>query len=219
SRFANDKLAETEDEDEVLGTPQYICPEQLIGMPMDVRGDLYSLGATLYHAVTGVFPFDGDSASEIAHKHLKEELVPASVHNPDIPVSVCKLIDKMMAKHPDDRHKTVPALVKEIKQILGRLSTSKKTAKAGDHTLKIRTTNSTRAAGLISSGPISRRTVTGGIVRNTSLDDSVKPAIVASPLRRFSKSKYHSELNKFVLIASVVTLVVFVVTAILILKE
>ena len=130
SRFDNDKLAETEDEDEVMGTPQYICPEQLIGMSMDVRGDLYSLGATLYHALTGEFPFEGRNAAEIAKKHLQEPLVSASVHNPSLPTSVCALIDKLMAKHPDDRYATPQELIRELSQIKASLSNPSKTSKS-----------------------------------------------------------------------------------------
>ena len=138
SRFANDSLADTEDEDEVMGTPQYICPEQLIGMPMDVRGDLYSLGATLYHAITGEFPFQGRNAAEIAKKHLQEPLTPANVHNPSIPPSVCKLIEKMMSKHPDDRHSTTKILEKEINSIKMTLTSSKRTPKSKSQPIKIK---------------------------------------------------------------------------------
>ncbi|MCM8535044.1 MAG: protein kinase [Lentisphaeraceae bacterium] len=138
SRFANDKLADTEDEDEVMGTPQYICPEQLIGMPMDVRGDLYSLGATLYHAITGEFPFNGRNAAEIAKKHLQDPLVPANVHNPSIPPSVCKLVEKMMAKHPDDRHANTAELIKDINKIKASLTSSKRTPKSKSQPIKIK---------------------------------------------------------------------------------
>jgi serine/threonine protein kinase len=64
------------DDDEVMGTPQYISPEHLTGAPMDVRSDIYSLGATLFHLITGKFPFEGRTATEIARKHLEEKLVP-----------------------------------------------------------------------------------------------------------------------------------------------
>jgi serine/threonine protein kinase len=138
SRFDNDKLADTEDEDEVMGTPQYICPEQLIGMPMDVRGDLYSLGATLYHAVTGEFPFQGRNAAEIAKKHLQEPLTPANVHNPSIPPSICKVVEKLMAKHPDDRYPTTQALIKELNQIKANLTSSKRTPKSKSQPIRIK---------------------------------------------------------------------------------
>ena len=138
SRFDNDTLDDTEDEDEVMGTPQYICPEQLIGMPMDVRGDLYSLGATLYHAITGEFPFQGRNAAEIAKKHLQEPLTPANVHNPSVPPSVCKLIEKMMAKHPDDRHSSTKVLLKELNNIKMNLTSSKRTPKSKSQPIKIK---------------------------------------------------------------------------------
>ena len=147
SRFDNDKLGETEDEDEVMGTPQYICPEQLIGMPMDVRGDLYSLGATLYHAVTGEFPFQGRNAAEIAKKHLQEPLTPANTHNPSVPPSVCKLIDKMMSKHPDDRHSSTKELLKELNNIKMNLTSSKRTPKSKSTPIKIKAGGRSQAKG------------------------------------------------------------------------
>jgi eukaryotic-like serine/threonine-protein kinase len=165
SRFANDKLADTEDEDEVMGTPQYICPEQLIGMPMDVRGDLYSLGATLYHAVTGEFPFQGHNAAEIAKKHLQEPLTPANVHNPSIPPSVCKLIEKMMAKHPDDRHSSTAELIKEINQIKASLTSSKRTPKSKSQPIKIKPGHKSKGP---TKSPSSSRNKTAGRTGSTN---------------------------------------------------
>ena len=162
SRFDNDTLGDTEDEDEVMGTPQYICPEQLIGMPMDVRGDLYSLGATLYHAITGEFPFIGRNAAEIAKKHLQEALTPPNTHNPSIPPSVCKLIDKMMAKHPDDRHATTEQLIKEITQIQQNLTSSKRTPKSKSQPIRIKAGG---AKGKTSS-PSARGGKTGSFKKN-----------------------------------------------------
>lgn len=98
------ELADMAEEDEVMGTPQYISPEQLLGKPMDVRGDLYSLGATFFHAVTGRFPFEGNSAGEIARKHLEAKLEPAHKVNPEVPPGVSKIISRMMAKHLEDRY-------------------------------------------------------------------------------------------------------------------
>lgn len=104
-----------EESEEIMGTPQYISPEQLIGSKTDVRTDIYSLGATWYHAITGVFPFDGDSPQEIARKHLEDTLVPPNEVNPSVPKTISVMICKMMAKHPDDRYADAEELIEDIK--------------------------------------------------------------------------------------------------------
>ena len=124
SRFANDILAGNEESDEIMGTPQYISPEQLVGSAMDFRGDQYSLGATLYHCLTGEFPFNGRNAADIARKHLQDPLPPPTVHDASIPESVCRLLTKMMAKHPDDRFPDAASLAREIETIKKNLTAS-----------------------------------------------------------------------------------------------
>lgn len=101
--------------DEVMGTPQYISPEHLTGAPMDGRSDIYSLGATFYHFVTGRFAFEGKSAAEIAQKHLTEPLVPPNQVNPDVPECVSRIIEKMMAKDPIMRYQDAEALVDDLR--------------------------------------------------------------------------------------------------------
>ncbi|HPN84743.1 MAG TPA: protein kinase [Victivallales bacterium] len=102
-------------EDEVMGTPQYISPEALTGSPMDVRSDIYSLGATFYHLLTGVFPFTGKTALEIAKKHLQEPLKNPRIVHPEIPEAVADIVMKMMNKNPDDRYQTAEALVEDLR--------------------------------------------------------------------------------------------------------
>lgn len=101
--------------DEVMGTPQYISPEQLTGAPLDGRSDIYSLGATFFHTITGRFAFEGKTATEIARKHLQEELISPKELVPDIPDVVCDIIMKMMAKNPDERYQTADALVEDLR--------------------------------------------------------------------------------------------------------
>ncbi len=110
-------MAEEEGSDEVLGTPQYISPEQLTGAPIDNRTDIYSLGATFYHLVTGRFPFEGSNALEIAQKHLAEELVPPHLVNPSVPEMVSLVICKMMAKNPIERYQTAEELVEDLNMV------------------------------------------------------------------------------------------------------
>ncbi len=115
---AASELAEELHQDEVMGTPQYICPEQLLGQPMDTRGDIYSLGATFYQTVTGTFPFDGKSAAEIARKHLQEPLVPPHEIQPDVPEAVSYVICKMMSKKAEDRYNDGAQLANDLSLIL-----------------------------------------------------------------------------------------------------
>ena len=103
------------DEDEVMGTPQYISPEALTGAPMDTRSDIYSLGATFYQFVTGRLAFDGSTAAEIAKKHLTEPLIPPRSVNKDIPESVSRIIMKMMAKNPSMRYQDASELIDDLR--------------------------------------------------------------------------------------------------------
>ena len=103
------------EEDEVMGTPQYISPEALTGAPMDTRSDIYSLGATFYQFVTGRLAFDGATAAEIAKKHLTEPLIPPRSVNKDIPESVSRIIMKMMAKNPSMRYQDASELIDDLR--------------------------------------------------------------------------------------------------------
>jgi len=120
-------------QDEVMGTPQYISPEALTGSPMDVRSDIYSLGATFYHFVTGSFPFTGRNALEIAKKHLQEPLQDPRTLNPAIPESIAQIIMKMMEKSPDDRYQTAESLVEDLRisKRGGKVSASSSSSRKG----------------------------------------------------------------------------------------
>ena len=101
----------------VFGTPQYIAPEQLARQAVDTRADIYSLGATLYHAVTGVYPYDGDTDLDIANKHLKEKLASPRDVVSDIPAGVSKLIEIMMAKRPEHRYTDADELIEDLTRV------------------------------------------------------------------------------------------------------
>lgn len=113
ARVAGD-IDDSED-DEVMGTPQYISPEHLTGAPMDVRSDIYSLGATFYHFLTGRFPFEGRNAVEIARKHLEQPLIPPNQINRSIPAGVSHIIERMMAKNPKQRYQDAEQLVDDLR--------------------------------------------------------------------------------------------------------
>ena len=128
SRVAGD--VDDDDDDEVMGTPQYISPEHLTGAPMDVRSDIYSLGATFYQFVTGRFPYEGRTANEIARKHLEASLVPPQLVNLKVPEAIGQIIMKMMKKNVSERYQDAEELVEDLRLFRrGKLSTTKSVPK------------------------------------------------------------------------------------------
>ena len=91
----------------MAGTAAYVAPEQARDAPgVDHRADIYSLGATLYHAVTGRMPFPGRSVAEVVFKHLTAPIVPPHEVTPAVPRPVSDAVTRMLAKAPADRFAT-----------------------------------------------------------------------------------------------------------------
>jgi serine/threonine-protein kinase len=100
-----------------LGTPLYMSPEQVEGNPLDPRSDIYSFGVTCYQMLVGSPPFDGETALSVAVQHLKKS--PESLENqrPDLPPALGRIVHKMLAKAPEDRHQSARELLKELRPI------------------------------------------------------------------------------------------------------
>jgi len=105
---------EDADSDEVMGTPQYISPEQLTGAEIDTRSDIYSLGATFYQFVTGRFPYEGPDIDEIAKQHVIGNLIPPRDKNYNVPEEINNIIMKMMARYPENRYQSPGEVSKAI---------------------------------------------------------------------------------------------------------
>jgi len=100
------------------GTPYYISPEQIRGLKtVDFRCDIYGLGATFYHLVTGRVPFDAPNPSAVMHKHLKEKLVPPDHINPTLSAGIGEVIEVCMAKNPDERYQTTSDLLYDLEAV------------------------------------------------------------------------------------------------------
>lgn len=111
-----------EDEvEDVWATPFYVPPEKLDGEQDDFRGDIYSLGATLFHAVAGVPPFDANTASMQELKEIKAQPLQLKDAAPHASAKLAKLIDKMMSFKPAKRHQSYEELVAEIDGLLEAL--------------------------------------------------------------------------------------------------
>ena len=107
----------------VVGTPHYFSPEQARGLALDGRGDIYSLGVTLFRAGTGVLPFQGDDWYEIARQHVEDLPPKPRSFNPALSRGVERVILKCLEKEPAARYPTGDALHAELIQLLGRAST------------------------------------------------------------------------------------------------
>jgi serine/threonine-protein kinase len=103
-----------------LGTPHYMAPEQARGdKGIDGRADIYSLGVTYYHLVTGETPFHGTTAIELISQHMKKQLPDPRDIRDGIPDGVVHVIRRMMAKRPDDRYKDCGELITDLELVLG----------------------------------------------------------------------------------------------------
>jgi serine/threonine-protein kinase len=98
----------------IMGTPEYMAPEQVSGKRIDERADIYSLGIILYELFTGRVPFTGDSAIAVGFMQLKEEPAPPSQINPAISPAVEKVIGKALQKDPIHRFRTITELRREL---------------------------------------------------------------------------------------------------------
>ena len=99
-----------------IGTPIYMAPEQAKGDEIDHRVDIYSLGATFYHLVTGRTPFEGDTPLKVMLKHITDPLVEPSKVNSEIPPAISQIICQMMAKDPAKRYKTYEELIDALEK-------------------------------------------------------------------------------------------------------
>ena len=119
ARAMSDAEAAEAEAGKAFGTPYYISPEQIrgekdIGRPADI----YSLGATLYHMVTGQVPFEGKNPSSVMSKHLKAPLVPPDHVNPKLSNGLGEVIEMMMAKKVRDRYTSCEDLLIDLRALM-----------------------------------------------------------------------------------------------------
>lgn len=120
-----------------MGTPLYMSPEQVSGSKLDQRSDLYSLGVTFYHLLSGKPPFNGETAVMVAMKHLNDSPAPLHEARSDLPASLCELIHHLLEKKPEDRPENAQAVLKEIKRISQERSAQGDAAQAASLQLSV----------------------------------------------------------------------------------
>ena len=122
------------DTNEIWGTPYYIAPEKVKKEPVDYRADMYSLGGTIYHALTGVAPFEGDDAPAVVRKRFEGAPVPPSKIRADISPQIDALVLKMLALNPADRFPSFEALLQEYSRVMATGLTAKPTGTSSQPT-------------------------------------------------------------------------------------
>jgi beta-lactam-binding protein with PASTA domain/predicted Ser/Thr protein kinase len=105
------------EEGAIIGTAQYLSPEQARGAPVDQTSDLYSTGIVLYELLTAQVPFSGETPVEIAMKHLSETPDPPSGHRPEVPADLDLVVLRALAKEPPDRYQSAAAMDADLETV------------------------------------------------------------------------------------------------------
>ncbi|MFB4276150.1 Stk1 family PASTA domain-containing Ser/Thr kinase [Nonomuraea sp. MTCD27] len=140
---------------QVIGTAQYLSPEQARGERVDARSDIYSTGCVLYELLTGQPPFTGDSPVAIAYQHVREEPIPPSQIDRDIPPWADAIVLKAMAKDPAHRYQNASEMRADIQRAMSGMPTDAQTmAMSGNMGQGTRMMTATQSA----AGPATQRT-------------------------------------------------------------
>jgi serine/threonine protein kinase len=102
---------------QIVGTIDYIAPEQIQGKPMDGRADLYALGCVLYQCLTGVVPFIPEETAALMWAHVHDEPPSVTAQRPDLPPQIDNIVAKAMAKQPEDRYATCRELALTLRAV------------------------------------------------------------------------------------------------------
>ncbi len=102
----------------VLGTTDYVAPEQAMGRPVDQRSDIYSLGVVLYEMLVGQVPFAADSQVGVAMKHVNEELPDVQRRRPELSAAVALVVERSTAKEPDERYQHIGEMTDDLSTAL-----------------------------------------------------------------------------------------------------
>ncbi len=128
-------------QEKVLGTPEYMSPEQVLGQPLDTRSDLYSLGTLIYTMLSGRTPFRADDYGELFRQIIKEKPEDIAVEGLQIPDELQDIVRKLLQKQPDKRYQNATELMRDIRDLLEVLENqAKEQSRPGFVSLRLRWT-------------------------------------------------------------------------------
>src|SRR5918998_829130 len=159
----------------VVGTAQYLSPEQAQGQAVDYRSDLYSLGCCLYEMLTGTVPFRGATPVAIAYRHVREDPAPPRLLNPDIPASLEAVCLKAMAKRPEDRYQTAAEFRADLERVRTGQRVAAGPAGAGAATAAMATTTLPPLAGYAGGAGDATSAMTGTVTAGRAARHSEPP--------------------------------------------
>jgi eukaryotic-like serine/threonine-protein kinase len=122
----------------VLGTTDYVSPEQALGQPVTGQSDLYSLGVVIYEMLTGDVPFHGDSPVAVAMKHVREAIPDVQLRRPEISAATAAVVDRAVAKDLGRRYPDAASMVADLEEVLA-LEASRSGQATGEATTVLRT--------------------------------------------------------------------------------
>ncbi len=140
---------EADSRGEIWGTPYYIAPEKLNNQPEDFRSDIYSLGGTLFHAVAGRPPFEAESASLVALKHLKSKVVSLQAFAPDVSGETAYVINRMLHKDPGQRYGSYGELLDHLKYAIDTLTANAAKPRVARQRVVVESENQSNVAGIL----------------------------------------------------------------------
>jgi serine/threonine-protein kinase len=122
----------------VLGTTDYVSPEQALGQPVTGQSDLYSLGIVLYEMLAGDVPFKGENQVAVAMKHVREDLPDIQRRRPEVSAALAAVVDRATAKRVEDRYANDAELIADLEDVLG-IETARAGSATGEVTAVLRT--------------------------------------------------------------------------------
>jgi predicted Ser/Thr protein kinase len=111
AKFSTSKMTQT---GMIMGTPAYMSPEQALGNPLDGRSDIFSLGVIFYEMLTGERPFNGSNSTTIIYKIVHEPVVPPHKLNVTIHLGIDSIVERMLAKNPDERYQSCGEVIQDL---------------------------------------------------------------------------------------------------------
>jgi beta-lactam-binding protein with PASTA domain/tRNA A-37 threonylcarbamoyl transferase component Bud32 len=162
ARAMSDAQATMTQTAQVIGTAQYLSPEQARGDRVDARSDLYSAGCLLYELLTGRPPFTGDSPVAIAYQHVRENPVPPSRVDPDVPPWADAIVLKAMAKSPADRYQSAAEMRADLQRAASGMPVSAPTTRLDNYPRTQRMGTGAMMAGTTQIPPVDDYDYPGG---------------------------------------------------------